>query len=89
MSEEIGRNQAQKDMASESALGYAWDDAELEQADKTIDYGFNGVDFGYARTIEEMDAALDEADIERNDPTKWITSVEFHTRIENKYLWLR
>ena len=89
MSEEIGKNQAQKDMAGEPALGYAWDDAELEQADEAIDYGFNGVDFGYARTIAEMDAALDEADCERNDPAKWITSVEFHTRIENKYLWLR
>ena len=46
-------------------------------------------DFGYARTIDELDAALDEADGERNDPAKWITPVEFHTRLENKYSWLR
>ena len=33
--------------------------------------------------------ALDEADAERNDPSKWVTPVEFHTRLESRYPWLR
>lgn len=63
---------------------YPTADAELE-----VDYDIAGKDFGYARTLEELELALDEADAERNDPSKWVTPVEFHTRIENKYLWLR
>ena len=65
-------------------LDYPITDTELE-----IDYNFEGKDFGYARTLEELELALDEADLERCDPSKWVTSVEFHTRIENKYPWLR
>ena len=47
------------------------------------------VDFGYPRTIQELHAALDLADEERNDPSKWISSIEFHQRLEMKYSWLR
>ncbi|MBQ7509441.1 MAG: hypothetical protein IJT53_00790 [Prevotella sp.] len=54
-----------------------------------IDYNFGHVDFGYPRTLEEVNAALDKADDERNDSTKWITSIEFHNRLEQKYPWLR
>ena len=49
------------------------------------DCEFNDRDFGYARTLEELEFALDEADAERSDPSKWITPVEFHTRLEKKY----
>ena len=54
-----------------------------------IDYNFGYVDFGYPRTLEEVNAALDKADDERNDSTKWTTSIEFHNRLEQKYPWLR
>ena len=47
------------------------------------------VDFGYPRTIQELQAALDLADEERNDPSKWVSSIEFHQRLEEKYPWLR
>lgn len=47
------------------------------------------VDFGYPRTIQELQAALDLADEERNDPSKWISSIEFHQRLEKKYPWLK
>lgn len=47
------------------------------------------VDFGYPRTIQEFQAALDLADEERNDPSKWISSIEFHQRLEKKYPWLK
>ena len=43
----------------------------------------------FPRTLEELDAVLNEADAQRNDPSKWISSIEFHTRLENKYPWLR
>ena len=57
--------------------------------DTAVDYNFGGQDFGYPCTLEEVNAALDMADAERNDSTKWITSVEFHSRLEQKYPWLR
>ena len=63
---------------------YPITDAELE-----IDYDFDGKDFGYARSLDELELALDEADAERNDPSKWVTPVAFHTRLESKYPWLR
>ena len=47
------------------------------------------VDFGYPRTIQELQAALDLADEERNDPSKWVSSIEFHQRLEEKYPWLK
>jgi len=37
------------------------------------DYDFKGKDFGYARTLDELELALDEADSERSDPSKWVT----------------
>ena len=55
---------------------------------KPVDYSFGNRDFGYPHTLEELNAALDEADAQRNDPTKWISSVEFHNRLEQKYPWL-
>ena len=56
---------------------------------KEVDYQFGNHDFGYPHTLEELDTALDNADAQRNDPTKWISSIEFHTRLESKYAWLR
>ncbi len=56
---------------------------------KAVDYSFGNRKFGYPHTIEELNAALDKADAQRNDPTKWISSVEFHKRLEKKYPWLR
>ena len=75
------------DVASEPAVSYALNDCLNSETE--IDYEFHGRDFGYARTLEELELALDEADEERNDPSKWITPVEFHTRLEKKYSWLR
>ena len=51
---------------------------------KEVDYQFGNHDFGYPHTLEELDTALDYADAQRNDPTKWISSIEFHTRLESK-----
>ena len=45
--------------------------------------------FIYSRTIQELQAALDLADEERNDPSKWVSSIEFHQRLEEKYPWLK
>ena len=39
--------------------------------------------------LAELQAALDLADEERNDPSKWVSSIEFHQRLEEKYPWLR
>jgi|GEM_PF-1190509 len=60
-----------------------------DAGDDGIDYDFGGMDFGYAKTIDELKTALEKAEAERNDPTKWITSEEFHQRLEQKYPWLR
>ena len=70
-------------------VGGALQDYPIAEAELEVDFDFEGKDFGYARTLEELELALDEADAERNDPSKWVTPVEFHTRIENKYPWLR
>ena len=56
---------------------------------KAIDYSFGNRDFGYPHTLEELNTALDMADAQRNDPTKWISAIEFHNRLEQKYPWLR
>ena len=55
---------------------------------KEVDYSFGNRDFGYPHSLEELNAALDKADAQRNDPTKGISSVEFHNRLEQKYPWL-
>ena len=55
---------------------------------KEVDYSFGNRDFGYPHSLEELNAALDKADAQRNDPTKWISSVEFHNRLEQPYPWL-
>ena len=70
-------------------VGGALQDYPINDAELAIDYDFDGKDFGYARTLDELELALDEADAERNDPSKWVTPVEFHTRLESKYPWLR
>ena len=75
----------QKDMACESSV--IKDQTACSEAE--IDYNFGHKDFGYPRTLEEMKDALDMADAERDDPSKWITAVEFHNRLEQKYPWLR
>lgn len=54
-----------------------------------VDCNFDFHDFGYPHTAEELNAALDEADAQRGDQSKWISSIEFHTRLESKYPWLR
>ena len=56
---------------------------------KEVDYAFGNRDFGYPHTFEELEAALDRADAQRNDSSKWVSSIEFHTRLEQKYPWLR
>ena len=56
---------------------------------KEVDYTFGSRDFGYPHTIEDLETALDRADAQRNDPSKWVSSIEFHTRLEQKYPWLR
>ena len=56
---------------------------------KEVDYTFGNRDFGYPHTLEELESALDRADAQRNDPSKWVSSIEFHTRLEQKYPWLR
>lgn len=78
-----------KDVVNESALGAELRDVSPADIEPEIDYSFRGMDFGYARTLEELELALDEADAERNDPSKWVTPVEMHTRLESKYPWLR
>ena len=71
-------------MAQEPSL------AELPLTElKDVDYTFGNCDFGYPHTLEELEVALDRADAQRNDPSKWISSIEFHTRLEQKYPWLR
>ena len=71
-------------VANESSL------AEVSLTElKEVDYTFGNRDFGYPHTLEELDAALDRADAQRNDPSKWVSSIEFHTRLEQKYPWLR
>lgn len=89
MSEDIKDIQMSSDVANEPAAGAALKEDAVCGMDSEIDYDFRDKDFGYARTLEELEVALDEADAERNDPTKWVTPVEFHTRLENKFPWLR
>jgi hypothetical protein len=74
-----------KDIACESALL----DYETKSSEPQVDFNFGGIDFGYPRTLEEVNAALDKADAERQDPEKWTTAIEFHNRLEQKYPWLR
>ena len=72
--------------AEPAALDYSFMEKDVEDV---ADYNFGYKDFGYPHTIDELNAALDQADAERNDPTKWVTNIELHTRIEIKYPWLR
>jgi hypothetical protein len=58
-------------------------------ADESIDDNFGNVDFGYPKTFEEVEAELEKAETERDDPSKWVTSEAFHHRLEQKYPWLR
>ena len=84
MSEDFKNFEKEGTMTNEPSL------AEMPLTElKEVDYQFGYRDFGYPHTIEELDAVLDEADAQRNDPSKWISSIEFHTRLESKYPWLR
>jgi hypothetical protein len=85
MSEEIRNHDHAEGLASEPMVGYALQDYPVMGAESETDFDFQGKDFGYAKTIEELELALDEADVERNNPTKWITPVEFHTRLERTF----
>ena len=89
MSEDINDKKKSADIVSEPDAGLALKEESFCGSDSETDYDFQGRDFGYAGTLEELELALDEADSERNDSSKWISSVEFHTRLENKYPWLR
>lgn len=89
MSKENKDKEINYGMVCEPAAGSALREVPVSEAALEIDNDFQGRDFGYARTLDEMNLALDEADAERTDPTKWITPAEFHTRLENKYPWLR
>ena len=84
MSEDFKDLEKDGNVANEASL------AEMPLTElKEVDYTFGNRDFGYPHTIEELDAVLDEADAQRNDSSKWISSIEFHTRLESKYPWLR
>ena len=89
MSEEIKDMETKANVVSEPAVGYALNEYPMSDLVSEIDYDFQGKDFGYPKSLEELELALDEAYAERNDPSKWITPVEFHTRLESKYPWLR
>ena len=43
----------------------------------TVDYDFGDTDFGYAKSVEELNVALDHADAVRNDSSHWRTFPEF------------
>jgi hypothetical protein len=84
MSEDFKDLEPEGNVANEASL------AEMPLTElKEVDYTFGYRDFGYPHTVEELDVALDEADAQRDNPTKWISSVEFHTRLESKYPWLK
>jgi hypothetical protein len=87
--DEITHNEEQFDTVSEPTATYSISRTSIKRQSKPCDDPFNDVDFGYARSVEELNAALLEAEAERKDPTKWITSAEFHERVESKYTWLR
>lgn len=89
MSEEIKDIKTKTDSVSEPTVGYALKEDATIGIDSEVDYDFGDKDFGYARSVEELELALDEADAERSSPEKWISSVEFHSRLENKYPWLK
>lgn len=89
MSEEIKDIKTKADSVSEPTVGYALKEETTIGIDSEADYDFDDKDFGYARSVEELELALDEADAERSNPEKWISSVEFHSRLENKYPWLK
>ncbi len=63
--------------------------ANTEEVTEDVDCGFGNHDFGYPRTLDELNSALDEADRLRNDGSQWISNVTFHTHLESKYSWLR
>jgi hypothetical protein len=60
-----------------------------EEMTEGVDCSFGNHDFGYPRTLDELNGALDEADRLRNDSSQWISNIAFHTHLESKYSWLR
>ena len=84
MSEDFKDLEKERGKANEPSL------AEMPLTElNEVDYTFGNRNFGYPHTLEELDEALDTADAQRGDPSKWISSIEFHTRLESKYPWLR
>ena len=79
----------QIEVASEPVANYAVRGPHESTLSDEDEYDCLDKDFGYARTLEELEVALDEADAERNDSKKWITAAEFHSRMESKYPWLQ
>ena len=64
--------------------------SRVQKADiENVDHNFGFKDFGYPKTLEELNTVLDQVDAYRNNPNNWITSIEFHNRLEKKYPWLR
>ena len=91
MSEDIKDIEMTTDAANEPIAGSALKEDVSSVLDSEIDYEFQGKDFGYARTVEELELALDEADAERNDPEKWIKLIHYYS-MENDtvfidYIW--
>lgn len=76
-------------VASEPAANYAVRELHDNGLLDEVEYDSLDKDFGYARTLDELEVALDEADAERNESAKWITAAEFHSRMENKNPWLQ
>jgi len=68
---------------SGSQSGVVYVDDELDDLDWSK-YPFLG-----PKTEDEAIARIDKAWEERNDPTKWITSVQMWGQIYEKYPWLR
>lgn len=72
------------DMAAEPAV--ALDYPAIDTADDT-DYDFRGYDFGMPRTLEELEADLEQAEREMGDPDKWCTSEQMWADIKQTFPW--
>ena len=87
---DVAMDKNNKDVVIEGMMSNEPSLAEIPLTElKEVDYTFGNRDFGYPHTLEELESALDRADAQRNDPSKWVSSIEFHTRLEQKYPWLR
>ena len=64
---------------------YKEEDIDAEEEDDDIDYNFGGIDFGYPKTFEEVEAELEKAEAERDDPTKWTTFPQFMSDFKREH----